>query len=174
MHGAKPSPTSPRRQAPAALLVIALAALLAAAPSAAADGQASDTATVAVTISVQPFAEVTLDLDVVDVVLPPGPGNAEPVYVGGNVRTNVPASVWTRITAPTGAPGNWVVEPEVHTISAAGSYRFDQLMRIIVYDLPDGFAGETYPVSVAGLSASDISEIVKPGAGVATVTVIPD
>ncbi|MFW6155456.1 MAG: hypothetical protein ACOC95_09585 [Planctomycetota bacterium] len=153
-------------------LVVPLAVVLAAAGVAAAD-QPGDTASVAVTVTVLPFAEVSLDVDQVEMVLPDG-GHAEPVYVGGDIATNVPATIYTRITKPQDAPGDWYALPEVRELYEAGSYRFDNLLEIGVWDIPDGEGGGTYVIALEGRFAESYADIVTPGDGTAILTVVPE
>lgn len=159
--------------AAAALAAMATIAAMAH-PAKAGESQASDSATVSVTVTVLPFAEVMLDQDQVDVHLPDGGGNAEPVYVGGDIRTNVPASVYARITKPDDAPGDWTAEPEQREIDEAGDYRFDELMRIMVYDVPEWSDGLTYSIELDADTVDSFEQIITPEAGTAIITVIPE
>ena len=136
-------------------------------------GPGGKTATVAVTITILPYANVQLDVDHVDITLPPGPGSAGPVYVGGTIRTNVPATIYVRITAPQNAPGTWTAQPEVRELPSAGVYRLDTLLQIMVWDLPSGSLGHTYTVLTQGQFAPTVGGVQTPGAGVVIVTVVP-
>ncbi|MEX0776383.1 MAG: hypothetical protein WD042_11820 [Phycisphaeraceae bacterium] len=142
---------------------------LAMASAAVATGEDRTTATVAVTITVLPYADVQLDVDHVEVTLPPGPGDAPAVYVGGTIRTNVPAHVSAQITKPLNAPGDWTAEPQSSELANSGVYRFDTLLKIMVTNLPESFTGATYTVALEGRTG----EVQTPGAGVATVTIAP-
>ncbi len=131
-------------------------------------------AVVQVTIRVLPFAEVTMDVGQVTVTLPAGATTAPPVTVGGTIRSNVGTTIYTRVTPPEGAQGDWVAEPEVRSLATGGTYHLSELLRITVYDLPIGFGGSTHTIGINGQSVGSVNEITKPGTGTATVTVIPD
>lgn len=165
----------------ARLVIIALFACLAgpaAAPTANSAAWASEPArrkaVVEVTIRVMPYAEVVMDASTVDVELPPGASSGQTAHLGGTIRTNVSATVYTRITKPAGAPGEWTVEPEVRQVNTPGEHRFEQLLRITVWDVPSWFTGHVFTIEVNSPKVQNPSQITTPPPGSATITVIPN
>ncbi|MGB2937903.1 MAG: hypothetical protein WBD05_06860 [Phycisphaerae bacterium] len=152
-----------------AAIAIVLAAGLSAAPA-----LASDTATVKVTITVLPYAQVLMDVASVQITLPPEGGYVGPVKLGGTITCNVPATIYAHITKPVDAPGDWTAQPAVRRVESRGVHYWPDLLWIEVWSVPPSDEERVYGVNIVGASAGDPSEITPPGAGVAVLTVIPD
>ena len=136
-------------------------------------GAGTTTATVDVTITVLPYAQVTIDQTTLNVTITAGSTTYGPVYVGGTVLCNCPVMLFARITPPDGAPGAWTADTEVARITAPGFFQFGQLLRVIVWDIPTNYAGGSFDLQVSGHSAPTIAEIPAPGVGEVMVTVVP-
>jgi hypothetical protein len=141
---------------------LSLGLLLAAAPV----GASTQTADVAVRITVLPFAEVRMDHPSVDVAIPAG-GADYTVYVGGTVVCNCSTALFASITKPDGAPGDWQSYP-VSATKGPGQGHDPYLLRIKVSN--QGSAGWTGTLSVFGESG----EVRTPGVGEVVLTVMPN
>jgi len=151
------------KHGPIAVMAGALVGLL----CAAATTGAATSATVNVTITVLPFAEVRMDSENVEVYLPAGGGNSQPVYVGGTVTANCSVMLLAEIKAPSGAPGRWFATPMVAEVAHPGTH-FDRLVRINVLDVPPGYGGNV-SIQVFG---SKLGETPMPNPGQVVVTLM--
>jgi hypothetical protein len=140
--------------------------LCAAAPAVA----SSDTATVDVTATILPYAQVTLDVTSLSIIIPAGVTSYGPVYVGGTVLCNSSTTLFTRITKPEGAPGDWQSYP-VSEKKQPGEGYDPNLLRIMIWDIPD--TGWTFELKVSGESVQNSSDVRTPAAGEVVLTVVP-
>ena len=144
--------------------------LCAAAPG----GAATTNATVNVTITVLPYAEVRLDQTTLNVTIAEGATVYGPLYVGGTIVSNCPVMVFARINPPVGAPGLWTADTQVARMEAPGVLYFGQLLRVIVWDIPSGYGGGQFTLDVTGHSAVTVSQVPTPNVGEVIVTVVPE
>ncbi len=121
------------------ILPLAIIIALTAAPAAIAKA-AQTSAEVQVTITVLPFAEVTLDPSVI-VTLPEGGGNSQPVFVSGTVTANISVMLFSDIVPPAGAPGNWYATLMVVAVDQPGVHILNPFVRIVVLNVPAGHGG---------------------------------
>ena len=137
-------------------------------------GETLATATVNVTLSILPYAEVHLDQTTLNVTIPAGQTCYGPVYVGGTVECNSSTTLFTRITKPPGAPGLWQSYPLSET-RQPGQGHDPYLLRIMVWDIvwPEGSADWTSALKVSGESVQDLGEVRTPAAGEVVLTVMP-
>ena len=154
-------------------IVIASAFILAAsATPALADGD-KHTATVQVTISVLPYAEINLYQTRLDVIIPAGQTTYGPIYIGGAVICNCPVILFARITKPLNAPGDWEAVPNPGEINDPGVHPYDDLLGIMIRNIPPGLTLQNWPLNVNGKKAGNPGGVVQPPAGEATITVVP-
>jgi len=153
---------------------IVLAAGLSAAPALA--ETTSATATVQVTITVLPYAQVSLDKATPDVTMTFSETTTVygPVYVGGTITCNCPVLLFARVNPPAEAPGDWTADTEVARVENPGVFYFGHLLRVIVWDIPPGTGSLNFTLDVTGQSAAMISEIPSPDVGEVMVTVVPE
>jgi hypothetical protein len=140
--------------------------------AAATAGAAQDTATVDVAITVMPFAEVSLDRTSVEIAIPEGVTFYGPVYVGGTVFCNCSTTLFTCITKPAGAPGNWSSYPVSETKQPAQGYDAN-LLRIMVLNIPEPLTGWTFTLNVSGKNVQNPGQIGTPAPGEVILTVMP-
>lgn len=154
--------------------IIAALALFLAASAGSMQAGTTGTATVKVTVTVLPYAEVTLYESHLDITLPAGPANYGPVYVGGTVICNCPVSLFARVTKPPGAPGDWEAAAMEGRVGTPGIHHFNLLLRIVVWNIPAGEGGGDWLLKVEGKKADGLGGVVTPPAGEATITVVPE
>ncbi len=147
------------------ILPLAIIIALTAAPAAIAKA-AQTSAEVQVTITVLPFAEVTLDPSVI-VTLPEGGGTSQPVFVSGTVTANISVMLFSDIVPPAGAPGNWYATLMVAAVDQPGVHVYNQLVRIVVLNVPAGQEGNI-ELNVLGSKLGD-SPTAQAGQVVITV-----
>ena len=147
-----------------AIAGILLGLVCAAAPA----GAATTSATVAVTITVLPYAEVTVE-PTAEVYLPDEGGSSAMVYVGGTVTCNCPVVLFADIEPPTGAPGRWYAAVMVPEVNEPGVHTYPQLVRIYVANVPAESAG-TFSLDILGTKLGDYP-FPQPGQVVVTVMV---
>ncbi|MCY2924076.1 MAG: hypothetical protein NT031_01315 [Planctomycetota bacterium] len=157
-----------KRLATNILLMGVLAGLL----CAAAPADAATTATVNVSITVMPYAEVRMDRTSVEIAIPAGVTYYGPVYVGGTVVCNCETMLFALITKPDGAPGNWVTYPVSATKQPSQGHD-PHLIGITVLLIPAGFTGWTGTLNVSGKSVQNPGQIGTPAAGEVVLTVVP-
>jgi len=168
-------PAAQKRFAKSVPGILALAALAIGLFSAAATaGEPMATATVNVTITVLPYAEVCMDQTTLSVTISPGQTVYGPVYVGGTVTCNCPVMLFARIGPPAGAPGTWAADTMVARIAAPGVFYYGQLLRVVVWDIPSDYAGGSFGLQVSGRFAATMSQIPAPGVGEVMLTVVPE
>jgi len=151
---------------PIAVMAGALVGLLCAAATA---GAATTSATVAVTITVLPYASVTLTQQTpLTVTIAGGQTTYGPVYVGGTIGCNCPVMLFADISPPAGAPGRWYATAMVSEVNELGVHTYLQLVRIFVANIPAESAG-TFSLEILGTKLGDYP---YPQAGQVVVTVM--
>ena len=155
-----------------AIAGVLLGLFCAAAPAA----ETPTTATVDVTATILPFAQVSLDKATVDITITFSETTTVygPVYVGGTVLCNCPVLLFARVNPPAGAPGVWQADTEVTRVENPGVFYFGLLLRVIVWDISAGSGSMDFTLDVTGQSAATISEIPSPDVGEVVVTVVPE
>ena len=128
---------------------------------------AQTSAEVQVTITVLPFAEVTIDPSVI-VTLPEGGGNSQPVFVSGAVTANISVMLFSDIVPPAGAPGNWYATLMVAAVDQPGVHVYNQLVRIVVLNVPAGHEGNIE----LGVLGSKLGDSPTAQAGQVVITVM--
>jgi hypothetical protein len=136
--------------------------------------EAGTSATVKVTITVLPYAEVRMDQATLNVTIAEGATVYGPAYVGGTIVSNCPVLVFARIKPPAGAPGLWTADTQVARVANPGVFYFGQLLRVVVWDIPSGYGGGAFTLDVTGHSAATLSQVPTPNVGEVIVTVVPD
>jgi hypothetical protein len=130
-----------------------------------------DTATVQVTLTILPYAKVTLSTYTVKVTLPfDAPvATCDPPVVGGTIICNCPVTLFGNVTPPAGAPGIWGVTLKTAHIENPGEHVFADLFEIIVINSGAGgyFNDEVYDTAVS----SDFATVGEEG--VVVITAIP-
>ena len=135
-------------------------------------GETLATATVDVKLTIQPYAQVTLDRTSVEIAIPKGVTVYGPVYVGGTVFCNCSTTLFSRITKPDGAPGDWSSYPVSETKLPAQGYDA-HLLRIMIWKIPEWFTGWTFTLNVSGKSVQNPGQIGTPAPGEVILTVMP-
>lgn len=152
------------------LLILAMAAL-AAAPALA--GEPLTTATVDVTATLLPYAEVSLDRDTVKVKLPKR-GGSKYKEIGGAVGNNCPVKLSAKIRKPRRAPGDWSVSVLVPEITEPGFREYGKLVRIKIVNIPPQDEKPTFIyIQMIGSELGEKPPRPKPGQVVVTVMMLP-
>ena len=147
-----------------AVAAVALAVTLPAGPALA--GETMDTATVDVTITVLPYAEVRMDQATLDVTIAEGSTTYGPVYLSGTVVCNCPVMLFAEIEPPAGAPGSWYATAMVLDVGDPGVHVFEQLVRIVVVNASPGYSG------TLDILDGSLGEYPSPEAGQVVITVM--
>jgi len=155
-----------------AIAGVVLGLFCAAAPA----GQPPVTAAVDVTITVLPYAQVTLDETTLDVTITFAETETVwgPVYIGGTIVCNCPVMVFARVNPPAEAPGVWQADTMVARVEVPGLFQYGNLLRVVVWDIPAGSGSMNFTLGVTGRSAATISEVLPPNLGEVVVTVVPE
>jgi hypothetical protein len=139
-------------------------------------GETSATATVNVTITVMPYASVTLSQQTpLTVTISEGQTNWS-VAVGGTVLCNCPVSLSAAITPPAGAPigWTWTAATKVAAISTPGSHDYtsagNKLLTVTVTGNPSPGG---FDLAFTGQGLPGGSTPATPAAGYVVVTVMP-
>jgi hypothetical protein len=155
-----------------AVMAGALVGLLCAAATA---GAATTSATVNVTITVLPYASVTLTQQTpLTITIAGGQTTYGPVYVGGTITCNCPVMLYARIGPPAGAPGVWSADSMVARIGTPGVFYYGQLLRVVVWNIPSDYKGGSFGLQVSGRFAATMAQVPNPGVGEVMVTVVPE
>jgi hypothetical protein len=149
--------------------VVALGLVFAPGPA----GAPPQTASVDVTITVLPYAQVSLDQATLNITIAGGQTIYGPMYVGGTVVCNCPVLLFARIQPKSWAPGVWTAEAEVARIDSPGVIFYGHLLRVVVWDIPSDYPGGSFTLQVSGHSVRTISEVPSPASGEVIVTVVP-
>ena len=154
---------------PIAVMAGALVGLLCAAAPA---GQPLATATVNVTLTILPYASVTLSQQTPLTVTISGGQTNWSVAVGGTVLCNCPVSLSAAITPPAGAPAGWtwIASTKVATIDTAGTHNYNELLTVTVTGDPDT---GSFSLTPTGQGLPKGSTPATPTAGNVVVTVMP-
>lgn len=124
-------------------------------------------ATVDIKLTIEPYAEVTLDSDTVTVTLPADGGSSVPVYVGGTVTANCSVMLFVDIEPPV-AVGDWYATLMVPDVDQPGVHVFGQLVRIVVRNIPAGHGGGVE----LGVIGSKLGDSPTAQAGQVVITVM--
>ncbi|MBT3201624.1 MAG: hypothetical protein HN350_17110 [Phycisphaerales bacterium] len=134
---------------------------------------ATNTATVDVSITVMPYAEIQMDDATLNVTIAADSTTYGPIYLSGTVKCNHAVTLLASIEPPAGAPeGSWsanmasgvaavVSEPGVHAINNLVE------VEIILTNAPGADYSDTLNILTGGLGES-----VTPQAGQVVVTVV--
>jgi len=129
-------------------------------------GDVLATATVNITVTVLPFAEVSVDSGTVQVTLPDAGGSSDSVYVGGTVTCNCSVMLFADVEPPEEAVGQWyatLMVPE-----AQPGVHVGDLVRINVLNIPPGHGADIN----LGVLGSKLGENPIPQAGQVVITVM--
>lgn len=133
----------------------------------------SDTASISVTIHVMPFAEITLTAREVSLTVS---GDAMSVsrHVGGDVTCNMQVRLFADVTPPEGSPPDWTWTATVSNAAlAAGIHTIEQLLSVTIEKGESDAVDETVTLRLEGHAVDSADQVEQPGAGTATVTVVP-
>ena len=138
---------------------------------------AATTATVNVTITVLPFASVTLSQETPLTVTISQGQTTWSVAVGGTVLCNCPVSLFAAVTPPTGAPGGWTwnASTRVATIETGGVYDYTGTGNELLTVTAEGSEANagTFSLTFTGQSLPKGSTPASPPEGNVVVTVMP-
>ena len=154
---------------PIAVMAAALVGLFCAAATA---GEPLATATVNITITVLPYAEVQLDHATLQVTIAQNSITYGPVYVGGTVTCNCAVLLYAGINPPTGAPGTWTAGARADTITP-GVHYYNDLLSVAVKNIDSGYQGGTFNLTVTGNSTAKGAPLPDLGSNVLMLTVVP-
>ena len=140
-------------------------------------GAATTSATVAVTITVLPYASVTLSQETPLTVTISEGQTTWSVAVGGTVLCNCPVSLFAAVTPPTGAPTGWTwnASTKVATIDTPGTHDYTSAGNELLTVTAGGGQAEdgSFSLTFTGQGLPQGSTPATPTAGNVVVTVMP-